>query len=79
MQTTETHPQLCALLLAHPMAYVALQRCVAYAAATESCDDGACECGGADRQLCGSNASSRIWVTLTPLSYCQIISPSCVI
>lgn len=34
---------------------------------------------GRDRQLCVSNASSWIWVTLTPLSYCQIISPSSMI
>lgn len=71
----------CALLPALPMAYGALQQWAANAVVicvvllVNGRQAGAVR-RGRDRQLCVSNASSRIWVTLAPLSYCQIISPS---
>ena len=72
----KTHPWL--------FAFVALQHWAAYAAATES-SDGVCAAAACEwqtgrcsverrsrhKQLCVSNASSRIWVTLAPLIVSQ--------
>lgn len=76
---------LCALL--HFLWPAALQQCAAYAAATKSsgdvvlltlCRRAAAVWSCAGRQLCVSN-TPKIWVTVAPLLYCQIISPTSVI